>query len=490
MQVISHDESVLSIEADAVVLAIGEKGPLSAPAQQLDEATSGLLTKMRASEELTGKPNETVILHELDGVTAPLICLIGVGDPSELDRGLAFRAAASAAKSLGSKRRSKVAYCLGEQWNAEFCVDGIAGAMVGCHGQDLHKSEKRLNPFETLLWQNGKHVADGQAMGEAINLCRDLVNGAPSDINPVGFVAAVEPECELHGIAVEVWDEARLNQERCGSMLAVARGSEEPPRLMKLEYRGEGSMEMPSLALVGKGVTFDSGGYSLKPSEGMKTMKCDMAGAATVVGALLAIARLKLPIHVVGFVGLVENLVSGRAYKLGDVLTARNGKTIEVLNTDAEGRLVLADVLDVAIESGARRVIDLATLTGACVVALGIDTAGLFTNDSSWCTEVSNAAMRCGEPVWELPMTRFYGDQIKSQVADIKNIGEGRWGGAITAAKFLEHFVGETPWTHIDIAGPSFLDRSKSWVDAGATGCMVRTLVDVARELSLTSDQA
>jgi leucyl aminopeptidase len=228
-------------------------------------------------------------------------------------------------------------------------------------------------------------------------------------------------------------------------------------------------------------VTFDSGGLSIKPTDGMKTMKCDMAGAATVLGAIQAIARLKLPVNVIALCGLVENMISGESYKLGDVLKARSGKTIEVLNTDAEGRLVLADVLDVAVQQNPAKLIDLATLTGACVVALGTDVAGLMTNDQPWCDVVKSAADASGEAAWQLPMFPEYGEQIRSEVADIKNVGEGRWGGAITAGKFLEEFVAGKPWVHIDIAGPAFYEGSKNWQDAGGSGAFVRTLVEVAR---------
>jgi leucyl aminopeptidase len=216
----------------------------------------------------------------------------------------------------------------------------------------------------------------------------------------------------------------------------------------------------------------------------MKTMKCDMAGAATVLGAMRAIAAQKLPVNVVGIMGLVENMIGPDSYKLGDVLTARSGKTIEVLNTDAEGRLVLADALDVAVELKAERIIDLATLTGACVVALGKDVVGMMTNNDSLLNRVDSAAKHCGEQVWQLPMFPEFREQLRSQVADIKNIGDGRWGGAITAGKFLEEFVSDVPWVHLDIAGPSFSDKSKPWIDAGASGCMVRTLVEVAKSLS------
>ncbi|MFM9011314.1 MAG: leucyl aminopeptidase family protein, partial [Planctomycetota bacterium] len=291
------------------------------------------------------------------------------------------------------------------------------------------------------------------------------------------------------GLDIEIWDEDRLVRERCNAILAVGRGSSRPPRLVILRYRGAGrtgqgrssATPAPPLALVGKGVTFDSGGLSLKPSEGMLTMKCDMSGAAAVLAAAATIASLELPLDVTVGIGLVENMTGPAAYKLGDVITARSGTTIEVHNTDAEGRIVLADVLDVIRGEKPARIVDLATLTGACVVALGQDVAGLFTNDQACCDAVAAAAREVGEPVWQLPMFPDYDEQIKSEVADIKNVGDGRWGGAITAAKFLERFVGGIPWTHVDIAGPAFSEKSRPWTDGGASGCMVRTLVELAR---------
>jgi leucyl aminopeptidase len=209
-----------------------------------------------------------------------------------------------------------------------------------------------------------------------------------------------------------------------------------------------------------------------------------MAGAATVLGAMTAIARLKLPVNVFALVGLVENMVSGHCFRVGDVLVARSGRTIEVHNTDAEGRLVLADVLNVAISENVSHIVDLATLTGACMIALGRHVAGAMTNNSQWLNQVREAAEVCGEPLWELPMFPEYGELIRSSVADIKNVGDGRWGGAITAAKFLEEFVGQKPWVHLDIAGPAFQDKPWAWVDGGASGCFVRTLVQLARTLA------
>ena len=241
--------------------------------------------------------------------------------------------------------------------------------------------------------------------------------------------------------------------------------------------------KQPPLALVGKGVTFDSGGLSIKPSEGMLSMKCDMAGAATVLASMQAIARLQVDTPVVGLVGLAENMISGNSYRLGDVLTARSGKTIEIQNTDAEGRLVLADVLNVARDESPGQIVDVATLTGACLVALGTDVAGIMSNHQAWQDQVAQAAQRAGELVWPLPMFPHFAEQVQSKVADLKNVGDGRWGGAITAAKFLEAFVGEVPWTHIDMAGPAFYDSPKPHMDAGASGAIVRTLVELAGSL-------
>ena len=228
-------------------------------------------------------------------------------------------------------------------------------------------------------------------------------------------------------------------------------------------------------------MTFDSGGLSLKPSDSMLTMKLDMSGGAAMLAAIATIAALKLPMNIVAAIGMVENMTGPAAYKLGDVITARSGTTIEVHNTDAEGRLVLADVLDVVRGLNPKHIIDAATLTGACVVALGNDVAGLFTNNQEWCDKVAAAARAVGEQVWQLPMYAEYDEQIKGEIADIKNVGDGRWGGAITAAKFLERFVGGIPWIHIDIAGPAFAEKPKPWTDGGGTGSMVRAIVELVR---------
>jgi leucyl aminopeptidase len=484
MQVTATAESNFAgVDADALALGIYADGSLSAAARTVDAATGGVLSKLLAQKEFVGKANELLAVVAPAGLKARQVLLVGLGAAGQVDAGAAYRAASAAAMALASKERKQVAFALDPDWPAELVESAVAGVIAGSQGQDLYRAEKKRFPFVTLLWAGkvSAALAAGQILGDSINLTRRLVNEPPDEMYPESFAvraAEVARQCDLK---IEIWDQDRLEAERCGSLLAVARGSNRPPRLVMLDYRGA-KADHPWLAIVGKGVTFDSGGLSLKPTDGMLTMKCDMAGAATMLGAMRAIALLKLPVNVVGLAGLVENMTGPAAMKLGDVLSARSGTTIEVHNTDAEGRLVLADVLNVALDRRPEKIVDLATLTGACVVALGTEVAGLMTNDQPWCDAVAAAARRSGEPVWQLPMyPEIYDDMIKSEVADIKNVGEGRWGGAISAAKFLERFVGQTPWTHMDIAGPAFRDKPKPWSDGGASGMYVRTLVELAR---------
>lgn len=479
MQVICSKESLSSISVSAIVIGLFEDTPFDGFAAEFDSLTGGMLTRLVECEEFKGTALQTVTLYAAPGIPAMCTQLVGLGKRDEFNEKTALRAASAAAKTLGEKERKDVAFF----FPSECTEAAVCGAMLGSVGQDLYRAERNLHPFETVHWVGtdaNSDVSSGEIFGNSLNLTRELINRPACDIYPESLANRASSLADQCGLEVEVWDRARLENEKCGSLLAVSRGSAREPRLVILEHKG-GPDDQPPIALVGKGVTFDSGGLSLKPSESMKEMKCDMGGAATVLGAIQAIAQLNLPVNVIALVGLVENMVSGDSYKLGDVLTARSGKTIEVLNTDAEGRLVLADVLNVAVERGASHIIDLATLTGACLVALGKQVAGVMTNDESFCDELLAAASRVGDDAWQLPMFDDYGEQIKSKVADIKNVGEGRWGGAITAAKFLEEFVDETPWVHIDIAGPSFLDSAKPWIDGGGTGAFVRTLVEVVR---------
>ncbi|MBW3597042.1 MAG: leucyl aminopeptidase, partial [Planctomycetes bacterium] len=386
--------SPADIDAAAVVVGVYQDETPAGAAAALDQAVGGVISRLLERKEITGKHGELLPLHSPPGVKANVLLLVGLGKRGELDAGRAFRAAGAASLRLADKDRGRVAFFLDDRWSDDLMESGVAGAVVGCQGQDLYKKEKKYTPHREILWAGGEGaIASGRVLGESINLTRRLVNEPPSRIYPASFADEASQMAKECSLEIEVWDEKRLQKERCGSLLAVAQGSVQPPRLVILRHNGGKKGEAP-LALVGKGVTFDSGGLSLKPSDGMLTMKCDMAGGATVVGAMQAIAQLQIPRNVIGLVGLVENMPGGSSFKLGDVLTSRSGKTIEVHNTDAEGRLVLADVLDVAVERGAAKIIDLATLTGACCVALGNDVAGLMTNDQSWCDAVAAAARR------------------------------------------------------------------------------------------------
>lgn len=483
------------VEADWLIVGVPKEEKLSPTLAELDRTLGGVLTRLQASEDFTGKAGEVVPLHDVPQIAPRRLLLIGLGKADKLTRANLAKAMQTAARKVSEKSTTQIAVACPEiavnRFGLPRTINTIVSSLtIGCVGQGLYQKEQKRFPFEnvTVLLNSeadvtvaAEAVRRGRVIGEAVNLTRELVNRPACDIYPESVAETAQRIANETGLSCEVLDQKQLEAESMGSLLAVAQGSDRPPRVVVLRYLGAGNDSKPTLALVGKGVTFDSGGLSLKPNDGMKDMKCDMAGAATVLGTMAAIARLRLPVNVVGYLGLVENMISGRSYKLGDVLHARNGTTIEVLNTDAEGRLVLADVLSYAVDRGCSHMIDLATLTGACVVALGEDVVGAFANDQPWCNEVLAAATAAGEDVWQMPMFDSFADQLKSDVADCKNVGT-RWGGAITAAKFLEKFVSKTPWVHLDIAGPSFASSSSASREGGATGCMVRTLVELAEE--------
>ncbi len=477
-----------SMDADAIVVFLTEGGIGSGAIAAVDASTGGFLSRLVVAGELTGKRYECVPLLAAPGLRAGQLVVVGLGKREDLDAGTLFRAAATASRHLSGRLRMRVVMVADGSWTSRQIEQAVAGAAVGMVGQDLYRTEKKRTRFGRTIWAGASFeaVERGTIIADGVNLARRLVNTSPDDLYPQTFSEEAAAVAGRTGLEVEIWDEKRLLQERCNAILAVGRGSSRAPRLVILKYQGPGNRAHgaesgPDIALVGKGVTFDSGGLSLKPSDSMITMKCDMAGGAAMLAAAATIAKLKLPIHIVAAIGLAENMTGSKAYKLGDVITARNGTTIEVHNTDAEGRLVLADVLDVVRGLKPRRIVDAATLTGACMVALGCDVAGLFTNNQPWCDTVAAAARSAGEPVWQLPMYADYDEHIRGDIADIKNVGDGRWGGAITAAKFLERFVGEIPWTHIDIAGPAFAEKPRPWTDGGGTGAMVRAMVELAR---------
>jgi leucyl aminopeptidase len=417
---------------------------------------------------------------------------VGLGRRGGFDPGIAFSAGFAAAKRLSTRPRDHVATvvpALNAEESERITSALIEGYVVGMQGPGLRKTEPNRHVFKTLslvlepdpseevVKSLERGARRGEIVGEAVRLARELANTPPSDKSPGELADKIGSLASAAGIAVETWDRVRLRKERFGGLLGVAAGSDEPPCFLILDYRQAG--ELPTIALVGKGVTFDSGGLSLKPTASMEDMKADMTGAAVVVAAMQAVARLGVPVNLAGYLALTENMTGGRAMKLGDVLTMRNGKTVEIMNTDAEGRLILADALCFAVERRPGRLMDLATLTGACVTALGTRVAGLFSNDEPFCRDFLEVCRQTGERAWRLPLDEDYKETLKSHVADVKNVG-GKWGGAVTAAKFLEMFVGSTPWIHLDIAGPSWCDSDNASRDIGATGCFVRSLVRLA----------
>ena len=474
-------DNPLTEESEVLVAGLTDDGELSPSLSELDSRLDGIISRLISAGQIRGKQGETTALALPEGPIATVM-IVGLGNISETKQGeslrsLAMQLSATAIRSLADRPRKSITISLAESFGKPAHESLVVGAIFGCEGQGIYQEEPAIKVPETIRFcgVSESDLSRGRIVGESINLTRRLVNEPAAVVYPASFAEKATRLADEVGLEIETWDEQKLQAEGCRAILAVGRGSTKPPRLVIMRHQGGGNE--PPIALVGKGVTFDSGGLSLKPSEGMVAMKCDMAGAATVVGTMLALKRLGVKRNVIGFCGLAENMVSGDSYKLGDVIETRSGKTIEILNTDAEGRVVLADTLDVAIQHEPQAMIDLATLTGASLVALGKDVTSLMTNDQTLCDDVIGAATTEGEYVWQLPMFPLYDEQIKSKIADIKNTGDGRWGGAITAAKFLESFVGDVPWVHMDIAGPAFADASKPHRDAGATGAMVRTLV-------------
>ena len=485
MQIQLSGDSLTAVSADWLIVPVFEQS--NSPAEQLlDSTLGGTLTRLRERGDFSGKPGEIVELRDVPQLEADRLLVIGLGAAEHVTLAKFDQACMTFSRRISNKANLSLAISvptLPQLSMAQVVQTLTTAAIVGSSGQALYKRELDRFPFQQVtLLGSGTGATDsirkGEIIGNAINLTRELVNRHPGEMTPVAFAARAEQVASQLGLGCEIWDEQRLGQEKMGALLAVARGSQQPPRAIFLRYQGAGP-DAPWLGLVGKGVTFDSGGLSLKPSDSMKTMKADMAGAATVLGAISAIAQLKLPVNVLGAVGLVENMLGGNSYMLGEVLTARNGTTIEVHNTDAEGRLVLADILAYVVEQKVTNLIDLATLTGSCVVALGEEVTGAFANHQPWCNQVLRSAADVAEDVWQMPMFDSFAEQLKCDIADVKNVGT-RWGGAITAAKFLERFVDGTPWVHLDIAGPSFAESTKPYREGGGTGAMLRTLVHLA----------
>ena len=432
--------------------------------------------------EVTGKVGELTLIHNPKGAAAKRVLLIGAGKPDKFDPNIARKLAGISVRFLKQKSVKKVAFYL--EKGEEFAVSAVEGAILGNFEPDRYRTgpdKKSVEEF-TLLGQIPDAAAErGRIIGEAQNFTRELVNEPANKLGPSDVAVAAQAMSEKHGLACEVLDEAKLRELGMGALLGVAVGSALPPCLIVIRYRPATDNGKAHLGLVGKGVTFDTGGISIKPSEGMEKMKYDMAGGATMIGAMQAIAQLKPSIPVTAFIPCVENMPGSRAQRPGDIVTAMSGKTIEVINTDAEGRLILADALVYARRQGCTHLVDAATLTGAIVVALGHLRVGLFSNNEGMRDRVLAAAETEGERSWAMPLDDDYKDYLKSAFADLANIG-GRWGGAVTAAMFLKEFAEETPWVHLDIAGTAWIDDEKPHLAKGPSGLPVRTMIRLAMD--------
>lgn len=473
--------------------------------KELDAATGGLIKSVIESEELKGKEGETVYMHlagGAEGLKARRLLLVGVGAREDYSAAQVSQMAGTAARFLRSKNVKTVTLVHRAEGETEkFAAAAAEGAVTGLFELDKYRTmEKEERTLERVTVhvegadEEGlkRGVERGRIIGESVNFTRELSNEPGGYLTPTDMADRAREIASEFGLSVDVLDEARMEQEGMGALLSVSRGSEQPAKLIVLKYTPrEAAGAQPDeslLAFVGKGITFDSGGISLKPGENMELMKYDMTGGATVLGVMRAIAQLKPAIPVLGVVPAAENLPSGKATKPGDVVRAMSGKTIEVINTDAEGRLVLSDAICYSKKLGATRIIDMATLTGAVSIALGDVNTAILGTDQALIDEVIEAGREVGEKFWQLPLDKEYTKQIKSDIADIKNVG-GRKAGTITAAAFLKEFADGVSWAHLDIAGTAWGDDAKPFRAKGPTGVAVRTLINIVdREASARSN--
>lgn len=463
----------------------------------IDKALNGTISQLINQGEIKGKLNEVTIIHSLGNLPAARVVIAGLGKKQELSQDRVRGAIAGACRLLRQKEVSSIATIAQGAGIAGITLEGAAqaiteGVLLGIYSFRRHITKEaeygEIKQFlivskdesELPTLEQGCHK--GKILAEAANLARDMVNEPANYMTPSDMVEAAKRLAETYGLELTVLEREQMQELGMGALLGVAQGSRQPPKFMVLHYRGGDSNEI-DVALLGKGITFDSGGISIKPSAKMDEMKGDMAGGAAVMAAISAIAQLKPKINVMAIIPATENLPSENALKPGDVLTAMSGKTIEIISTDAEGRLALADALGYARKFNAKSIVDVATLTGACVIALGTVCTGAFTNNQRLVDKVIAAGAEAGELIWQMPMYDQYKEQNKSDVADIKNVG-GREGGAITAAQFLSEFAGDTPWVHLDIAGTDMTDKEKNYLVKGATGVPVRTLVNLVLSLA------
>jgi leucyl aminopeptidase len=490
MQITLDTKPFAALETEALVSYVFEEADaVQGRIAEVDQSAGGLLRKLAKSGELTGKTLEFTLVHAPTGLKAARLLLVGAGKPEQFNSATLRKTAGAALRYLKSRSVKNFVFLLREGGATEESAQAIAeGVLTADFESDKYKTDKRNDKRMDAVAIAGysdaergageKGLSRGRTIAEAQNFTRDLVNEPSNKLTPSILAQKAETMAKAAGLTVEILDEKKIAELKMGALLSVAQGSVEPPRMIIITYNPPSAKAgAPVIGLIGKAVTFDTGGISIKPSDGMEKMKYDMAGGATMIGVMRALAALKPRVKVICVVPSTENMPGGHAQKPGDIQTAMSGKTIEVLNTDAEGRLILADGVHYAKQLGATHLIDAATLTGAIVVALAGVNVGVFGSDQGFTDKLLASAKAAGEKMWQMPIDDDYREFIKGTVADIQNISSGKGGGAITGAMFIKEFTGDSPWIHLDIAGTAWNDDAKPWLAKGPTGVALRTLV-------------
>ena len=491
---ITGNFSEANAEALAVAVFKGEKGTTDV-LKDLDKVTGGLVAALIKAEEFKGDAGETALVRFVPkgSVKASRLLLVGVGDRSEYKSSNVCTLSGTATRFLRKRNITSFALLPRSENATDAATQAVVGFITSQFELDKYKTKDKQEKVVSslIVCVDGAKPADlksgiarGQAIGESMNFTRDLANEPPNILTPTEMAKRAQAMAKEVGLKCEVLDEARMTKMGMGSLMSVSHGSSQPAKLIVLKYTPTKSTAKKGelIGLVGKGITFDTGGISIKPAEGMDAMKYDMSGGGTVLGTMRAIALLKPTVPVIGVVAAVENMPDGNASRPSDVVTAMNGKTIEILNTDAEGRLILADAVAYAEKQAATKIVDMATLTGAVIVALGSHNTGIMGNDQAFVDEIVACGKEVGEGYWQLPLGSEYSKDIRSDIADIKNIGPRGKAGTIMGAVFIQEFVDKAKWAHLDIAGTAWLDSAKSHIGKGPSGVAIRTLLNLVEK--------
>jgi len=493
MQINVETQPYASVEADALVTFFFDKDDkFEGVLGDIDRAMNGKLAALAAGGEITGKALESVLLHFPEGLAAKKLLLLGAGKPAKFQVSDLRKIAGTALRQLKARGAKKLVFLTREGENGEGAAQAVVeGLIVADFESNKYHTEKKDREIQVVTLAGfdanadlHSAIQDGRIIGESMNFARDLINEPSNKLTPRILAAKAEAMAKEAGLSIEILDERKIAELKMGALIGVAQGSIEPPRMIVLRYTPENpAPNAPVLGLVGKAVTFDTGGISIKPANNMEKMKYDMGGGATMLGAMRALATLKPAVPVIAVIPATENMPGGRAQKPGDVTVAMSGKTIEVINTDAEGRLILADGVYYARKLGATHLIDAATLTGAIEVALSNVHVGAFGVPREYLDTFLESTKSAGEKMWPMPMDEEYQQMIKSDIADIRNTGSGKGGGASTGAWFIKEFAEDTPWIHLDIASTCWADEGRPWLAKGPTGIAIRSIVDFAMKM-------